>query len=366
MLRMALVLPLIILLLCTSIYASPTVKLGSSIEDSELGELEDLARDKYNINLKELISEIIKGDLDFSNLTDKLTDLLIGEVKKNSSFMSKILLICILNGILASTMEGFAKGGTDKIIYFASYTAVASMLVSGFKACINTLVNGIEEITEIINAGIPLILCIATAAYGGGTALSFGSVLSLGVGILNDLISKIIVPQIIFCVMLGILNCLWDRDRVGRLSELFAFLSTWEIRLCAFIFVGSLTLSRMGTASALAGKGVRLAVGAVPVVGGLFENSLEAVVSFIDALKGGAGAVIIIIILFTAIVGLAKLCIVMLMFKLTAALSEPIGSKQITQMIDCAGEGVKLLIGVYFTVAIMFITALSVMLAAFN
>jgi stage III sporulation protein AE len=227
---------------------------------------------------------------------------------------------------------------------------------------------GVDEIFDIIRAGVPLILTLVTAGGGGGEAASFAGILSVVTGAFELMIDKLAVPQIIFAIMLGVLNCMWDRGIVGKLSELFAFLASWEIKICAFLFVGSLTLGRMGagSASAVVGKGMKLAVGSVPVVGNLFENSLETVAGCITALKGSAAVALIIIIALASAAKLIKLCVVMLLYKLTAALTEPMGNKKITEMLDCAGEGIKLLIAAYFTVIIMFVTAVSVMLGSFG
>jgi stage III sporulation protein AE len=161
---------------------------------------------------------------------------------------------------------------------------------------------------------------------------------------------------------------MWDRAIVGKLSELFAFIASWEMRLCAFLFVGGLALGRMGagSASAAVGKGVKLAVGSVPVVGNLFENSLETVAGCITALKGSTAVAIILVVAIAAGVKLIKLCVVMLLYKLTAAVTEPMGNKKITEMLSCTSEGIRLLIGAYFTIAIMFVTAVSVMLGRFG
>ncbi len=358
----------IIFLLSSEAYAAPTVRLGESIDTTDMGELEDLARDEYNINLKELVIDITEGNMSINDIGENMLSLLFGEIKSNSGFMRKILLLCILNGIIAVIMEGFAKGEATKTVYFATYTAAAGMLIAGFRECTQILTNGVGELVEIMQAGTPLIICIVSAASGGGAALSFAGILSLAVGVLNAFIGDFVVPQIIFAVMLGMLNCLWEKDMVSKMAQLFAFLAVWETKLCAFLFVGFLTLGRIGAApaSALTGKGIRLAVGAVPVVGGLFENSLEAVVGFVGALKGGVAVAAVIIIAMAALTGLVKLCGVMLMYKFTAALSEPIGNKKITDMIDLAAEGVKLIIGAYFTVAIMLIAAIGIMLASFS
>lgn len=357
----------VLALFCKCVQAAE-VTIGDSLENTDFGELEELSKDKYDIDIKELAGKIISGDFDSSDILDGITALAVGEVEKNKAFVKRILLICVLNGIIAAAAEGFIKNGVERYADFAACGAAAAMLAAGYRACASILTSGASEITDIMHAAVPLILCIVTADSGGTGALAYTGVLSLATGILDGFVRNIIVPQITFSVMLSMLNCMWERSLVGRLSQLLSFLAVWELRLCAFAFVGCLTLGRIGAApaSAAVGKGVRLAVGAVPVVGGLFENSLEAVAGFVSVLKGGAAAAVIVVIAVTCMGGLIKLAAVMLMYKLTAALAEPMGSKKITAMTDSAAEGVSLLTGAYFTLMLMFISAVSVMLGSFS
>ncbi len=360
-----LVLPLLILFFCTSVYAQPQIKIGGNLEETELGEIEDFARDNYDIDLKGLIGNIIDGDGDV-DLWKGLTDVFFNELKSNSSFVRSILLICILNGLIATAMEGFADRGVVQTAYFAAFTAVAGMLVTGYKICADVLTEGAAESVELLSASTPLILSLVSIGGNGTAAAGFSVVLGFAAGIVNSLIGTLIVPQFIFAVMLGVINCLWDRGMTGRLADLFAFLAMWELKICAFIFAACLALGRLvgGAITSTAGKGVKLAIGAVPVVGDLFENSIDTVLAFVGALKGGAAVALIIIISLGAAGRLIKLCAVMLLYKLTAALTEPMGNKKITEMIDVTAEGIKLLIGAYFTLVITFITAVVVMLGS--
>ena len=360
-----LVLPVLIILLCTEVYAQPQVRLGGSLEESELGEVEEYARDNYDIDLKGLISSIINGNGDI-DLWEGLTDVFFDELKSNSSFIREILLICILNGLIATAMEGFADRSVVQTAYFAAFAAAAGMLVSGYLICADILTEGAADTAELLSASTPLIISLVSVSGNGAAAAGFSVVLGFAVEIVSSLIGTLIVPQFTFAVMLGIINCLWDRGMVGRLAGLFAFLAAWELKICAFLFAACLTLGRLGggAVTAASGKGIKLAVGSVPVVGDLFENSIEAVMSFIGALRGGAAVALIVLIAAGAGARLVKLCVVMLLYKLTAAVTEPMGSKKITEMIDRTAEGIKLLIGAYFTLIIAFITAVVVMLGS--
>ena len=128
-----LVLPVLLILFCTSVYAQPQVRLGGSLEETELGEIADIAEDKYDIDLKGLIGEIINGNTDF-DIGEGLISVFFNELESNASFIKGILLICILNGLVATAMEGFADRDVVQTAYFAAFAAVAGMLVSALKS----------------------------------------------------------------------------------------------------------------------------------------------------------------------------------------------------------------------------------------
>lgn len=357
-----LVILLPLLLMCAEVQGEPRVILGGSLEETDFGELADFSEDKYNINFKELVKSTATGSF-FSaeKITDTFFDLVFGEIRNNGDIIKKILLICILCGIITALTKGMGSGETETAASFAAFTAIGSMLCAGFKLCSDVLIEGAENITELIRAAMPVI--IALTAAGGGESTGFAAVLSLSADILNIFIKNVVLPQIVFSVMLGMLNCLCDRPMAGKLSELFSLTASWLLKISAFAFAGCLTLCRMGMGlTSLGGKGIKLAAGSVPVVGNLFEGSLETVAALINALKGSTGAAIIILLVIMSSAHLVKMTAVMLMYKLTAGLSEPMGNSRITEMIDIVSEGIRLIIGAYFTVLVMFVTAVAVTL----
>lgn len=356
----------IVLFTYLPVNAAPTVKLGESVADTELGAVQDLARDRYNVDIKALIGDIISGNMGADGIADNAVSLFWGELKQNLSAVKKIIMLCVLNGIACAVYEGFGRGENYKLTCYASYAAAAGIIAAGFKGCCSLLTDGTESILEIIRAAAPFMLCVTAATSGGAAAVGYSGIIGLALGDVGTLIGRVIVPQITFSVLLGVFNCLWDKSTVGRLSKLMAFCVEWELKACALLFTGLLALARIGVvpASAAVGKGVKLAVGAVPVVGAAFQNSVEAVAGFAAVLKGGAAAAFVMLIVLAAFATFAKLAAVMLAYKLTAALTEPMGSKKITDMTDIAGDGIKLLVGAYFAVAVIFISAVVIMLGS--
>jgi stage III sporulation protein AE len=343
------------------IYAAPEVNLGNSLDTTELGELEDLARDKYSFDIREFVTSLMRGELKGDKLKVGIKNALAGEVDYSRSLMRSIVLICLINGLSGAVLYGFEG---ERVADFAACAAMVLTACVGFRECMAIVSEGSTELNELMTAALPVILCISGVTSGAAAMAVFASVLYMLTSIVDGLVCNLILPQISFSVVLGLLNCLCEKPMAGRLSELCAFVASWELKICAMLFVGVLMLGRMGVVPASVGvnKGVKLAVGAVPVVGGLFENSLEAVTDFVSALGGGVAVAVIVLIGIVCAVGLIRIVAVMLVYKLTAALCEGVSGKRLSKVTDCAAEGVKLLIGAYFTVAAMLIASVAVVL----
>lgn len=356
--------PLIILMLCKPIYGQPEVKLGGGLNETEFGELDELSADKYNINFKELVQQAADGSLfEGDKIVDIIVSLVLKEIRGSRDVVKSVMFVCVLNGIIMAMTKGIGNNETERLATFAAFAAVSGLLCTGLRLCTDVLSEGAENITELIRASTPVI--VALTAVGNGGAMGFGALLSFSSGILNTLIKNLVLPQIVFFVMLGMLNCFCDRPMVGKLSELFSLTASWSLKICAFIFAGCLTLCKMGTGvAALGGKSIKLAASSVPVVGNLFESSLETVAALTNALKGSVGAAIIILLVVMSAAHLIRLTVVMLMYKLTAGFAEPLGNNRITEMIDVVAEGVKLTIGAYFTVIVMFVTTVAITLGS--
>ena len=81
----------------------------------------------------------------------------------------------------------------------------------------------------------------------------------------------------------------------------------------------------------------------IPVVGGFTADSLEMLLSCITSLRSGIGiaGVIILVLLLTG--PLLRVCAIVLVFRLTAAVLEPMGNDRVSDCMSDMGNAVMIL-----------------------
>jgi stage III sporulation protein AE len=81
-------------------------------------------------------------------------------------------------------------------------------------------------------------------------------------------------------------------------------------------------------------------------------------------IKNGIGVAGAIVLVGICIVPIVQMIIMSLMYKLAAALVQPVSDRRITGCISSVSEGYELLVKVIFTMAVLFLLTIAVVAAA--
>ena len=101
----------------------------------------------------------------------------------------------------------------------------------------------------------------------------------------------------------------------------------------------------------------------IPIVGGFAADSLDMVLSCTSIIKNSIGIFGLIVIILLIALPLIKVLAVALVYKVTAALVEPIGNKVIADCLNEMGNTVILLAVVMFLCAVLFIIFISILIS---
>jgi stage III sporulation protein AE len=109
-----------------------------------------------------------------------------------------------------------------------------------------------------------------------------------------------------------------------------------------------------------------LAASFIPVVGKLFADALEAVVGYTLALKAGINALGMFLILLLCAFPLLKILTLILVYKLAAALAEPIADARVAKCLSDLGSSMGFVFATVGVVALLFFLALVIILGVGN
>ena len=172
---------------------------------------------------------------------------------------------------------------------------------------------------------------------GGATALSVG-------------ISYVLIPAIQLSIALEMTDHISEKPILGKFAELLRQCISWGMKGAAMLFMFLLSLQKIGggALNGLAAKTAKIAVGAVPVVGGVMGGAVETAAAMAGTLKSGTLVAAVVLLLLLCLPLLIKLLVILLVFRLTAAAAEFICEERLVECIAAAGEYIGLLLGIVF------------------
>lgn len=349
---------IIALMLCRNTYAEE-IDIYSIVDECAIEDI-SIATDR---DFKSLFQKIIDGDFGIQDIKTGIADVFLKEIKDTSTIFRGIIFICILNGIINTAAPSNIAGTAFTI----THVLIVALCMSSLKIAEGLLNDTVESAIHIMESAMPVTLSLLVVnGYSGGAGMT-GVFMYGFIDFLSNAVKFVILPFISFYTVCTIVNSISPKDMLTRLSELFYKGCIWFVRILAFVFSGAVAVLKMymsdidGITGKVLGEGVK----AVPVVGDIFSGSVGSIMKIAGAIRGGFGIALIISILLMAVLPLAKMVVLIIIYKLTAALAEPISDKGIVEIIDSVGNTGILVLAVMFTVIAMFVTGIFILLSGF-
>ena len=328
-------------------------------------EIEIVGEDFYNSTAE----KIVAGQLDLSpaNIINAVKDGLFHEITGVKSVLKSILLVSVSAGLLRILNEAFGTKETGNAAFFACFLMMSVASLKVFSEAVGYGASVVREICDFITKFEPVLMGLLVSGGAITQAAAFHPVMAASVYILGLLIEKCILPITYFAAILGVVNNIGGRVEIGTLNKLLTSSAKWILMGVLTLFSAILTLYGFGTSAlnAVATKGIKFAVGnLVPVVGGLLSDTIDTVISGTNLLKnavGTAGMIAVIVMVATPCI---KIWIMMMLLKVTAALSEPFSDKRITGVLLSVSDAISSVFQMVITASLLFIISIGIILSS--
>ena len=203
-----------------------------------------------------------------------------------------------------------------------------------------------EELSVFSKALLPA-LCAAQVMSGSlsGAGTVYTAVLFV-CDLLITVLTQVMVPLVYAYCALVTAHCICGNEGILKLSRLLKSGITWSLKLLLGIFTGYLAVSGVlsGTANAVAVKTLKLASGAVPLVGGVISDAAETVIAGAAAVKGVVGVVGIVGIASIILLPFVKVALSYALYKLAAVLSSMTGAGELAAYAENLSDGFILIL----------------------
>jgi stage III sporulation protein AE len=357
---------------------NPQKIVDSQLESLNIDELKqywDDVQHRYGGFLPESqkgsLYEFIKGDKEFSfnSWLSGLLKFTFHELIANGKLLGSLIMLTIFSMFLQSLHSAFEKGTVSKVAYAIVFMVLMIIALNSFHIAITYTNEAISSMISFILALIPLLLALIASSGGIISAAFFHPVILFLMNMSGLFIKNIILPLLFLSTLLSIVSILTEHYKVTKLAQL---LRNWSIGLLGlFLTIFISVISVQGAASAVTdGITIRTAKfltgNFIPVIGRMFTDATDTVISASVLLKNTVGIAGVVILLI--IVGFPALKILMIAFiyKFAAAILQPLGGGPIISCLDTISKNIIYVFAALAIVSLMFFLCITVIIAAGN
>lgn len=351
--------------------------IDEQINTLNIGELEEIVKDTISeneilpqFNTKEFLLNLVKGKTSISlkDISKNIGLLFFKELRTSLILLAKILIITLISSILTNLQSTFENASVAELANYITYVLIAILVISSFTQVMDLARETIDKMVGFMQAILPVLLTLLTAASGPNTKMLFHPMILMSVNLIGILIKTIILPLIYFSFIISIISNISNRVEFSKLSELGRQVITFIISGALTLFIGIITIYGLG--SKIDGLTIRTAKFAVdkliPIVGGFLSDAVEAVVGCSAILKNGLGFIGLLVLLFICILPVIKILVLLFTYKLIAVVIQPIGSSNLVEFFNQVGKSLLLVLVSLISTGTMFFITITIIVEAGN
>ena len=340
-------------------------QFNNVISEEEINEITERASEfTYGISdsfgIKDILSSTTKGEsiFNYDQVIYNLKDLLFWEIKDSLVLCVEILSICIIVGILKGLSSSFASKDTAKISLLVCSMVIIGISINSFKDTYQIALDASSIMTNTMELLMPILIgiLIATGSITSGTILS--PMIIGAITLVSFLIKTILLPALFISTLLTLINCLTEKNYVNKLAKLIRNLSLWTTGIILVVLTGIISVQGLlsETSDGILINTAKYSISSfIPIVGGFTSDTVELFIKCMGTIKNVVGIFGIIIIVLIMAIPLVKILSIAVIYKVTAALTEPITDTKITDGLNEIGSTVISMASIVFFNSLLFV-----------
>src|SRR5690625_298630 len=319
------------------------------------------------IKVKDLISN--HHQLTFIDWLLAIFNMIGHELIVNGKLLGYLIIITIIAAIIKNIQSSFQSESVTVIANFVLMILLMTLAVQSFITIIELIITTIIQIHDFIISLLPLILGFMIA-MGGVISASFSHpIIVTSLYLITTLADKVVLNLIFFSLILHLISQMNPTMQLTQLADLLRKFALSVLFICVTIFFTVLSTQGAVTAvqDGLAIKTTKFVTNNfVPVVGRMFSEATDTIFATTQVLKNGLGLFGFIFILIMVSLPIIKVAVVALMYRLAAAIIQPVGEEQIGKSISIISDHIFYLLAVLLVVSFMFLITIVILLIASN
>lgn len=364
--KIAVVFLAIFLLFPSGLCESMEDGLQKVLDTLDVSALEEAAQTE---NMADILLSLSRGEIvwDVEGVLERLQKAALCELQGSFHRMLSLIgpaLLCGLFGLL----HGRGKG----VVALAEnicFLVLSAVMAADLKVYLTAAEQAVVRMDEIMQALFPLLLMLLSAVGATSGAALFQPAIAAASGTMTTLVKSVSLPMALGVAVVTMLDSLSEKMRLKRLAGVLRSCATWTLGIAFTVFIGVTAMQGLttGTADGVSIRAAKYAVDHfVPVVGGMFADTMDTLVGCSLLIKNALGVTGLMLLLTAAGAPMLRTLCAALMYRLCAALLQPVAQERVAGTLHGFSDVLTLLFVIQLSVGAMFLLLVAQLLAVGN
>ena len=341
------------------------------LSEFDFDEIEDSLTQMFpqeKITFGEVVSSLISGDMEetirmfFRFLADQVSY----EFDYNRKNLVYVLLVALTAAVFSSFAGAFKSRQISDISFYVMYMLLITLCLTAFRTSAEGLEERLGSLVDFMRVLCPSYFLAVAFASGSVTSLFFYNVILFLIYIVELVIVRFLLPVVNIYIMVRVLGNLTGEDFLSEFADLIKKVVSWILKtlLVCVISVNVVQGLLAPAIDAVKRSALTRTAEALPWVGNAVGGVAEVVLGTAVLIKNGIGMAGAVISVAICAVPIFQMLIMALMYKLAAALVQPVSDKRITTCISGVSEGYEIMVKVIFTAGLLFMITIAIVAAS--
>lgn len=296
-----------------------------------------------------------------------ITSFILREIILVLKGISTVIIIAVICSLIQNLQNAFSNQTLSNVAFYACYALLIIILSKTFLIGIDIAKETIKELNNFLLVLIPVLSTLLLSAGGVSQVATLDPIIILLTNIGPTFYLNILIPIILLGFMLQFANNISNNFKISNLIKHTNQIVLWAQGIFITFFISMLTI-RGFTAESLdivTAKTAKFAVdNFVPIVGKAISDAIATVAGYSILLKNAVSSLGLIIVIAIVLVPIIKIFVMATLYRLTAAIIEPISDNRIVSAISSVGDSLILIMSCVIVVSILFFVMISIIASA--
>ncbi len=339
-------------------------------KEFEFSEIEDLLDDIFpekKTDFQDLIKKMLSRQTEPSLqvIGEMISDQFFYEWKSSKAGMVHILLIVIVAAVFTNFSNVFQNKQISEISFYVLYLLLITIGLNSFRILIVSAGENLERLIGFMKVLGPVYFLAVAFAAGSSTSILFYNLVLLLIYLVELVILNFLIPFVQVYIVVKVMNNLSEEDYLSKFAELCETVIAWTLKtLLAGVTGVNIIQGLLSPAiDSLKRSVVGRSAEAIPVVGDAIGGVTEVMLGTAVLIKNGIGVAGALVCIGICLVPIIQMAVVTLLYKLIAAMIQPVSDKRIVGCISSIADGSQMLLRIIFTTGVLFLLTIAVVTA---